>query len=257
MSHTPLAGRVAIITGTSSGIGLATASLFLDAGAKVLGADRSPPDATLAQRPGFASHTMDLTQPGAADAVVAACAAAFGDVDILINNAGIGNARPILETTDEDLARYLAVNVAAPFAMARACIRVMQRRGGAIVNMASAFGMIGAASSAGYAPTKAAMIGMTQQLATEYGRDGIRVNAIAPGMIATPLTQDRLANNAWYRRMMLDGCPMARPGAASDVAQACLFLASDAAGFISGVVLPVDGGWSGSKFLPRPVGFEE
>lgn len=255
MPHTPLAGRIAIITGTSSGIGLATANLFLDAGAKVLGADCAPPEAVLMLRPGFVAHVADLTESGAADATVAACAEAFGDVDVLINNAGMGNARPILETSDEDLARYLALNLVAPFAMARACIRVMQKRGGAIVNMASAFGVIGAASSAAYVPTKAAMIGLTHQLATEYGRDGIRVNAVAPGLIETALTADRLATNPWFRRMMLDGCPMARAGSALDVAQACLFLASDAAGFINGVVLPVDGGWSSSKFLPKPLEF--
>ncbi|MCG6857104.1 MAG: SDR family oxidoreductase [Salaquimonas sp.] len=126
-------------------------------------------------------------------------------------------------------------------------------RGGAIVNIASVFAMIGVAGNSGYVVSKAGVAAMTHQLATEFGRDGIRVNAISPGLIATPLTQDRLeANTPWFRQMMIDGCPLRRPGKPEEIASVCVFLVSDAASFVTGVTLPVDGGWSSSKFMPAP-----
>jgi 3-oxoacyl-[acyl-carrier protein] reductase len=244
--------QVAIVTGSSSGIGLATTRLFLDYGAKVLGVDRSPADASVAGRNGFHHLTIDLTASGAADEVVQICQRDLGTPDILINNAGIGNAKGLLQTTDEDLARYIAINLTAPFALCRAAIAPMRGRGGAIVNMASIFGIVGVANSAAYGVTKAAIVGMTRQFATEFGRDGVRVNAIAPGLISTPLTAGRIAENGWFRKSLVEAAPLGRAGQAEEIAQACLFLSSPAAAFISGVILPVDGGWSASKLLPDP-----
>ena len=252
-----LNGKIAIITGAASGIGLATTKVFLAEGAKVLGADIQPAPAGLAENPAFRAMRLDLTEQGAASAVFGECQIAFGVPDILFNNAGIGNARPILETDDEALGRYIAVNFAAPFKLAREAVRVMRAgsaggRGGVIINTASVFGMRGAAGSSAYGPTKAAMIGMTQQLAVEYARDKVRVNAIAPGLIATPMNAERLAGNAWYQREAIQGTPMLHPGTPEDIAYACLFLASDEARFITGVTLPVDGGWSAAIFRPDP-----
>jgi len=247
-----LAGRIAVITGAASGIGLATTRLFLAEGAKVLGADIQPLPADLATNPNFRALQLDLTEQGAAGAVFDACRAAFGEADILFNNAGIGNARPILETDDEALNRYVAVNFTAPFKLAREAVRTMKGRGGAIINTASAYGMRGAARSSAYGPPKAAMIGMTQQLAVEYARDKIRVNAIAPGAIVTPMTQERFDTNPWFRREAIEGTPMLHAGTPEDIACACLFLASDEAKFITGVTLPVDGGWSAAIFRPDP-----
>jgi 3-oxoacyl-[acyl-carrier protein] reductase len=239
-----LNGKIAIITGAASGIGLATAALFAAEGAKVFGVDiQALPD-------GMTGRQIDLTEQGAEGAVFAGCEAAFGAPDILFNNAGIGNARPILDTSDSDLARFLAANLAAPFRMARAAVASMRGRGGAIINTASIYGLRGAVSSAAYGPTKAAMIGMTMQLATEYGRDGIRVNAVAPGLIVTPMTADRLANNPAFRDDMIGRTPLGHPGTPEDIARAVLFLASDDARFITGVTLPVDGGWSVAGYLP-------
>jgi 3-oxoacyl-[acyl-carrier protein] reductase len=253
-----LAGKIAIITGAASGIGLATTRLFLAEGANVLGVDLQGAPGELSSHAAFRAIQLDLTEQGAENAVFAACAAAFGTPDILFNNAGIGNSRPILDTDDEALARFLAVNLAAPFRLARAAVAVMRYsegggRGGVIVNTASIFGMRGAAASSAYGPTKAAMIGMTQQLATEYGRDKIRVNAIAPGLIATPMTAGRLESNAWFREQMIGRTPLGHAGTPEDIAQACLFLASDAARFITGITLPVDGGWSAAGYMPAPV----
>jgi NAD(P)-dependent dehydrogenase (short-subunit alcohol dehydrogenase family) len=247
-----LAGKIAVITGAASGIGLATTRLFLAEGAKVLGADIQPAPADLPGNPAFREMQLDLTEQGAAGAVFDACRSAFGDADILFNNAGIGNARPILETDDEALNRYVAVNFVAPFKLAREAVRIMRGRGGAIINTASVFGMRGAARSSAYGPTKAAMIGMTQQLAVEYAREKIRVNAIAPGAIVTPMTQGRMDSNPWFRREAIEGTPMLHAGTPEDIAAACLFLASDEAKFITGVTLPVDGGWSAAIFRPDP-----
>ena len=115
--------KVAIVTGSSSGIGLAIARRFLDAGGRVFGVDRSAADASVAGRNGFQHLTLDLTEKGAPETAVQACDANLGPVDILINNAGIGNAKPLLETTDEDLYRYIAINLAAPFALCRSAIQ--------------------------------------------------------------------------------------------------------------------------------------
>ncbi|CAH1662527.1 SDR family oxidoreductase [Chelatococcus sp.] len=245
-----LRDKSAIVTGSSSGIGKAIASLFLDQGARVLGVDRADAPLELTGRTGFTALALDLAESGAAEEAVSHAAAT--DLDILINNAGIGDARPISETSDDDLQRYLRVNVVAPFALCRAAIARMKGRGGAIVNVSSVFGLRGAAGSSAYSVSKAGLSGMTLQLAAEHGRDGIRVNAVAPGLIATPLTEERLNENAWFRRMMIEGCPLGRPGRAEEIAEVCAFLASDAASFVSGVIMPVDGGWSSAKFLPKP-----
>jgi 3-oxoacyl-[acyl-carrier protein] reductase len=247
-----LSGKIAVITGAASGIGLATTRLFLAEGAKVLGADIQAAPADLATNPNFRELQLDLTEQGAANAVYAACQQHFGPVDILFNNAGIGNARPILETDDESLNRYVAVNFVAPFKLAREAIRIMKGRGGSIINTASVYGLRGAARSSAYGPTKAAMIGMTQQLAVEYARDKIRVNAIAPGAIVTPMTAERMNTNPWFKREAIEGTPMLHPGVPEDIAYACLFLASDEAKFVTGVTLPVDGGWSAAIFRPDP-----
>lgn len=247
-----LQGKAAIVTGSSSGIGFAIVKVFLREGASVLGADRSAPPAEIASAAGFRALELDLTVPGAADQVVATAMEEHGNVDVLVNNAGIGDARPILDTTDEDLARYLDVNLVAPFALCRAAIRVMQGRGGSIINIASIFAIMGTSRASAYAVTKAGVAGLTRQLAAEYGRDGIRVNSISPGLIATPLVRDRLGGNPWFRRSMIEDCPLGRPGQPEEIAEVCAFLASDSASFVSGINMPVDGGWSSTKFLPAP-----
>jgi len=184
--------------------------------------------------------------------VLATCEERFGPVDILVNNAGIGNAKSILDTTDETFDRYLAINLKVPFALCREGVASIQGRGGVIVNIASVFGIVVAAAIAAYAPTKAGVIGLTLDLAAEFGRDGIRVNAVAPGAVRTPLTQDRLDNDAWFRKMNFETCPLERAAEPREIADAILYLASDRASYVTGVVLPVDGGWSITKVVPRP-----
>jgi NAD(P)-dependent dehydrogenase (short-subunit alcohol dehydrogenase family) len=245
-----LDGKVALVTGTSSGIGAAIAKTFVAAGARVFGVDRQPPLVGLSGD--FYHMNADLAEAGIAPRIFAECTERFGSVDILVNNAGIGNARSILDTSDNEFDRYLTINLKAPFALCREAVKTMAGRGGAIINIASVFGIIGASQSAAYVPTKSGIIGLTRNLAAEFGRDGIRVNAVAPGLIATPLTRERLNENEWFRKTMIETCPLGRCGDPAEVADAVLYLASDRSSFVHGVVLPVDGGWSITKVVPRP-----
>jgi len=245
--------RTAIVTGSSQGVGLGIAKVFLDQGWQVFGVD---------QKPGFEGHSspehyhhaaLDLRERDGCAAVIAGCLARFGAITALVNNAGIGNGRPFLETEDDDYDRFYAINVRPVLRLCRMALPALKSSRGSIVNIASAFGLVGVAGSAGYVPTKFAVVGITKMLATEFGRDGIRVNAVAPGLIWSPGTDERIQNNKWWHRMMIEQCPLGRTGQAEEVGHACAFLASDGASFVNGAVLPVDGGWSIAKFLPQPL----
>ena len=128
----------------------------------------------------------------------------------------------------------------------------MGEGGGSIINIASIFGVLGFPTSSVYSATKAAVIGLTQNMAADYGPRGIRVNAIAPGVIETPLTSERLRTNDWFRDTLVNGTPLGRVGQPEEIAAAAAFLCSDDASFITGQTLAVDGGWSTTKFAPGP-----
>ena len=247
-----LEGKMTLVTGSSSGIGKAIAGVFLREGARVIGVDRLAAPADLAADRKFSSINLDLADRVGSNKLVDDCIRQFGYIDVLVNNAGIGNGKSISITSDEELDLFMEINLGAPFRLCRAAVAAMRGRGGAIINIASVFGMGGIAGTGGYGTSKAALIGLTRQLATEFGRDRIRVNAVCPGLIASPLTNERIATNAWIRRVMIDGCPLGRAGQPEEIAEVCAFLASDAASFVSGVIMPVDGGWEGARFLPPP-----
>jgi 3-oxoacyl-[acyl-carrier protein] reductase len=244
--------RTAIITGSSQGVGFGIAKVFLDHGWQVFGVDQKPPHEALLSCDGYSHAIADLRNAEACESVIADGVGRLGQLDALVNNAGLGNARGFLETSDEDYERYYAINVRPVLRLCRLALPALKKSRGSIVNIASAFGIIGASGSAAYVPTKYAVVGITRMLATEFGRDGIRVNAVAPGLIWSPGTDDRIKNNKWWHRMMIEDCPLGRVGQPEEIGEACAFLASGAASFINGVVLPVDGGWSIAKFLPPP-----
>lgn len=251
---TSLKGRTALVTGAGQGIGEAIAQALLATGAHVVAIDREAAGivALAARAERVVPVVGDVTDPGLLDKVDAALVAAGLDVDILINNAGIARGSHALETSDEDLQRYFDINVKGVFALSRWAIpRMIRRGGGAIVNTASVFGLIGAYNSAGYSISKAAVVGMTRQMATDFGPSGIRVNAVAPGLIETPLTAERIRSEAWRRQLMIEQTPLPRVGTPLDIARAVRFLASDESSFITGQVIAIDGGWTIGRF-PRP-----
>jgi NAD(P)-dependent dehydrogenase (short-subunit alcohol dehydrogenase family) len=253
LTGTPLAGRVAIITGAATGIGRASALLFASAGARLALADVRPTelDATVAAiRAAGGQATAvaaDLAQPADCEALVDAALRAHGRLDVVFNNAGVGTM--VVGGSVETIALdkwMLAqdVNVRAMYLVSRAAIPHLRAAGGgSIVNTASVSAFRGRAErpSHAYAASKGAVLSLTRAMAVSYGRDRIRVNAICPGVIRTRLTADIVAG-AERAAAAGEGIPLGRVGEPEDVARCALFLASDDASFISGAHIVVDGG---------------
>ena len=241
-----LDGRVAVVTGASSGLGVAFAQALAEAGADVvLGArraDRLADTAALVAVTGRRALAVatDVSDPGSCDNLVALAMEEFGRVDVLVNNAGVGTAVPATKETPEQFRQVIDVNLNGCYWMAQACGRVMQP-GSSIINISSVLGLTTAGlPQAAYASSKAGLIGMTRDLAQQWtGRKGIRVNAIAPGFFESEMTEQ-------YPPGYLDAqqarIPTGRKGDPRELAAAVVFLASDAAGYITGQTLPVDGG---------------
>ncbi len=238
--------RVAIVTGASSGLGVHFAQALAEAGADVVLAarrvDRLDHARSLVEDAGRKALAVraDVAVPEDCQGVVDACVAEFGKVDILVNNAGIGTAYPATKETPEQFRQVVDINLNGSYWMAQACGRVMQP-GSAIVNIGSVLGSTTAGlPQAAYASSKAAIIGLTRDLAQQWtGRKGIRVNALAPGFFESEMT-DQYPDG--YLDQMMWRVPTGRKGEAQELVAACLFLASDAGSYVTGVTLPVDGG---------------
>jgi len=247
-----LQGRVAIVTGAATGIGRASALLFARAGARMTLTDVRAPEldaAAAAVRAAGGEVTTvaaDLARPEDCAAVVEAAVRAFGRLDVVLNNAGVGTM--VVGGTVESIAleRWdlaLDVNVRAIYLVSRAAVPHLRGRGGAIVNISSVSAFRGSAErpSHAYAASKGAVLALTRAMAASYGRDGIRVNAICPGVIRTRLTAD-IVDTAERAAREGRGIPLGRVGEPDDIARCALFLASDDAGFVSGAALVADGG---------------
>jgi NAD(P)-dependent dehydrogenase (short-subunit alcohol dehydrogenase family) len=241
-----LDGKVAIVTGASSGLGVAFAQALAEAGADVaLGArrvEKLADTAKLAEAAGrkALSVATDVADPASCQALVDAAMAEFGRVDILVNNAGIGTAVPATRETPEQFRGVIDVNLNGCYWMAQACGRVMQP-GSSIINISSVLGLTTAGlPQAAYAASKAGLIGLTRDLAQQWtGRKGIRVNALAPGFFVSEMTDSYPPG---YLEAQQARIPMARKGHPRELAATLVFLASDAAGYITGQTLAVDGG---------------
>ncbi len=241
-----LDGKVAIVTGASSGLGVAFAQGFAEAGADVvLGArraDKLADTAALVEKAGRRAIAVatDVASPEACQALVDSAMETFGRVDVLINNAGIGTAVPATRETPEQFRQVIDVNLNGCYWMAQACGRVMEP-GSSIINISSVLGLTTAGlPQAAYAASKAGLIGLTRDLAQQWtGRKGIRVNAIAPGFFESEMT-DQYPEG--YLESQGPRIPVGRKGDPQELAATAVFLASPAAGYITGQTLPVDGG---------------
>jgi NAD(P)-dependent dehydrogenase (short-subunit alcohol dehydrogenase family) len=241
-----LDGKVAVVTGASSGLGVAFAQGLAEAGADVaLGArrlERLHETAALVEEAGRTALSVqtDVADPDSCTALVEAAMLEFGRVDILVNNAGVGTAVPATREEPQQFRDVIEVNLNGCYWMAQACGRVMQP-GSSIINISSVLGITTAGlPQAAYAASKAGLIGLTRDLAQQWtGRKGIRVNAVAPGFFESEMTQQYPPG---YLESQQQRIPMARKGDPRELAATVVFLASDAAGYITGQTLPVDGG---------------
>lgn len=245
-----LDGQTAIITGSGGGIGRETALTFAREGARIVVADRDIDGAEATKRliegEGGAAIALDLDvrKEDSVRSLVERALAAFGTIEILVNNAGIaGRRRPTLEQPLDHWQRVIHVNLDGPFLCCKHVgPHLIERGRGAIVNIASIAGLGGYPNMASYGPSKAALANFTRQMAAEWGPHGIRVNAIAPGSIAAEWMQADIAAGRIDPSARIANTPLGRLGEPRDIALVALFLASDLARYVTGAVIPVDGG---------------
>jgi NAD(P)-dependent dehydrogenase (short-subunit alcohol dehydrogenase family) len=244
--------QVAIVTGASSGIGLGCAVKLAEMGMAVVGvgrdANRLEGLAKAISDPGrVATLAVDLTEDSAPRRIADLALERWGRVDFLINNAGVGRPKPLHETDDEALDYFLGLMLRAPFRLAREVLPHM-KPGSAIINITSTYAVVGGLRGGAYSAAKGGLTGLTTHIACQYGASGIRCNAVAPGVIRTPMTEERLQDER-FRRMNIEMTPHQRMGAVDDIAGTVAFLCSPGGSFINGQTIVVDGGWSSTKYL--------
>lgn len=242
-----LEGKNVIITGASRGIGTGIAQVFADNGANVAFTYSSSEAPAIALEKELTSkgikakaYKSNAASFSESETLVAAVLKDFGGIDVLINNAGITKDNLLMRMAEEDFDKVIEINLKSVFNMTKAVQRTMlKQRNGSIINMSSVVGVKGNAGQANYAASKAGMIGFTKSIALELGSRNIRCNAIAPGFIETEMTAklDEKVVEGWR-----NGIPLKRGGSTKDIANACLFFASDMSSYITGQVLNVDGG---------------
>jgi meso-butanediol dehydrogenase / (S,S)-butanediol dehydrogenase / diacetyl reductase len=247
-----LEGKVAVITGGGTGIGAATARRFAQEGARIVVTGRRPePIEAVARETEGLAVAGDVADEDHARRAVAAAVEAFGGLNVLVANAGLGFGGAAADVDDERWTRTLDVNVTGAFRFVRAAIPVMEGRGaGSIVLVSSVSAFVSGTESAAYVSSKAAMIGLAKSIAVDYGPKGIRANALCPGWVRTPMGDASMTDLAENRGLDLDEAyrlatarvPLRRPATAEEIAACCLFLASDDSSIVTGTVLVADGG---------------
>lgn len=239
------AGKTALVTGASSGMGQATAALLAEQGARVFTAQRGPAD--------HEAITADFSQPDAPRAVLETVSARAGQLDILINNAGVMREGTVEETSEDDWHLQLQVNLTAPFLLTRHAMPLLRQGGGAIVNVGSIEGLGSNPRHPAYCASKAGLHGLTRAVAVDHGADGVRCNAVAPGWIDTPLNEDfieSMPDPTAFRARIGGIHPIRRTGTPQEVAQLICWLASDEASFVTGQIYTIDGGRTAQLSLP-------
>jgi NAD(P)-dependent dehydrogenase (short-subunit alcohol dehydrogenase family) len=246
MNTTAQTKKIAIITGGGSGIGLAIAEKFVQAGITtiIIGRDQQKLDAAQ-QQLGDLCHPIahDLNDLASLPGLVQQIAGRFGHIDILVNNAGINMKKELPDVTDEDFDRILHTNVKSVFALSREVVKIMlPQEKGNIINISSMASQYGIPKVIAYTASKSAIEGMTKAMAVELSPRGILVNCIAPGFIATDMSAKALNGDPERKQKVFSRTPLGRLGDPGDIGDAALFLASDQAKYLTGVILPVDGG---------------
>ncbi len=247
-----LENKVALITGGGTGIGAATARLFAREGAKVLVTGRRPgPIEAVATETGGVAVAGDTSDPTHAAEAVAAAVSAFGGLDIVVACAGIGMGGSVGDMDDEDWRRTFDANLTGPMVMTRAALpALLERGGGAVVLVSSTNALAASPSSAAYDSSKAALNALARGIAVDYGPTGIRANALCPGWVITPMADESMDEMGQTNGVGRDAAytlataevPSRRPGTAEEMANCCLFLASDESSIVSGATLVADGG---------------
>jgi NAD(P)-dependent dehydrogenase (short-subunit alcohol dehydrogenase family) len=244
--------QVAIVTGASSGIGFGCAIKLAEMGMAVLGTGRdehklaelreaiNDPDR-------IATLAVDLTHVDAPRQIVDSAVGRWGHIDFLINNAGVGSPKPLHETDDQSLDYFLGLMLRAPFRLARDVLPHM-RSGSAIINVTSTFAVVGGMRGGAYSAAKGGLTALTTHIACQYGSQGIRCNAVAPGVTTTPMVEHRMQDER-FRRINIEMTPFPRLGTVNDIASTVAFLCSPGGSFINGQTIVVDGGWSSTKYL--------
>ena len=240
------AGRAAVVTGVGSGLGRAIAVELAAEGASILGCDIDNRGGEETMEGIGRFRRADVSREADVAALVDESVSVFGRLDLMVNNAAIQVERELVETTEEELDRVLAVNLKGPFFGCKHAVRVMRPAGGGvIVNVASILALVGDGILAAYCAAKGGVLGITRATAVQYGSDGIRCNAICPGDIDTPLVQayfDTAADPEALRRQVAGEYPLQRIAQPREIARAVVFLASDDASFMTGEAMVVDGG---------------
>ncbi|MEF3081168.1 3-oxoacyl-ACP reductase FabG [Luteimonas sp. SMYT11W] len=240
----PLSGEIVLVTGASRGIGAAIADTLAAQGATVIGTATSDAGAAkIGERlSGHGGHgrVLDVSQPGAIEALVEAITSEFGAISILVNNAGITRDNLLMRMKDEDWQAILDTNLTSVYRSSKAVMRgMMKARKGRIINIASVIGVTGNAGQANYAAAKAGIIAFSKSLAKEIGSRGVTVNVVAPGFIATDMTRDLPEDS---KAALTERIALGRLGEPDDIAQAVAFLAGPSAAYITGETLHVNGG---------------
>ena len=244
--------QVAIVTGASSGIGFGCATALAQMGMAVLGVGRDATRlaalATAIDAPErTATLAIDLTADDAPKQIVNLAVSRWGHIDFLINNAGVGSPKPLHETDDQSLDYFLGLMLRAPFRLARDVLPHMQP-GSAIINVTSTFAVVGGMRGGAYSAAKGGLTALTTHIACQYGAQGIRCNAVAPGVTVTPMVEHRLQDER-FRKINVEMTPYPRLGTVADIASTVAFLCSPGGSFINGQTIVVDGGWSSTKYL--------